>query len=243
MKTLSLQSLIISVAALILTATSPAFSQIYGGACPGGVCRTDFGGATPPAARTTTTAPAACAPCARSCGFAPFGGFFRALFGRSCSCQAAGGTTCLADPVRREFAPEAPAEQEPSCQTAEDPDPEPCAEVTATELEQRLINCAISERRRLRGESARFLRLDRALLSWARYNSNAQASSCRLGHFSGYSFEIAGQGYTSPEAAVRGWLGSAPHRALLLDGRFSRVGAAVYRGRDGLLYWTMTFGY
>ena len=289
------QLCVVSVFALTLALTSPAFAQ-----CPGGVCRV-------PAQNSyavRTAAPAA--PCAqaysyscqaRTCGqFQPFGGFFRNLFGfrtnsYSCgtactqtrpatapaSCQTCSGATCLADPVGRENAPDATTDKEfatggylvdrttgkkyafdpgdesvppawkevdaESCEECEEcqecEECEPCEAVETTELESRLIKVANA----IRGRARNFLTVDRNLLSWARLNSSRQASYCRLGHFTGHSFEIAGEGYATPEAAINGWLGSAPHREILLNRHFTKVGASVYRGRNGRLYWTMTFGY
>lgn len=291
------QLALVSVFALTLALTSPAFAQ-----CSGGVCRVPAQNSY--AVRTSSP----CAPCARqyascyqtqTCGtFAPFGGFFRNLFGGcgyQCTasnggacfsrlsgaaepkgqlareCSACGptvkcsGETCLADPVGREksldyidaetgkkyvFVPgdescppawkEVDAESCEECEGRQECEEcEPCEAIETTELESRLIKVANA----IRGRTRNFLTVDRNLLSWARLNSSRQASYCRLGHFTGRSFEIAGEGYATPEAAINGWLGSAPHREILLNRHFTKVGASVYRGRNGRLYWTMTFGY
>lgn len=282
------QLCVVSVFALTLALTSPAFAQCVGNSC-------------------TIQQNASCASCARAsyayaptaprytfcyqaqtCGtFAPFGGFFRSIFGcqsqfRSCAaaspcarcaesgraqgCSTCSGATCLADPVGREKSPDSyvdaatgkkyvldpgdesvpPAWKEvdsESCEECEEcqecEECEPCEAVETTELESRLIKVANA----IRGRARNFLTVDRNLLSWARLNSSRQASYCRLGHFTGHSFEIAGEGYATPEAAINGWLGSAPHREILLNRHFTKVGASVYRGRNGRLYWTMTFGY
>lgn len=264
--------LIVAAFALALTFTTPAFSQYSCGTCSGSACRLSAG-AAPAAARTTTTAAPACAPCRyyqTSGTFAPFGGFFRSLFGGSCAsanrssyyrgtpcsasarggiadaaggCSICSGADGCVDPVEREFVPESGAEDASSCTETEETTCEPCGtasneDVEASELERRLVEVANGARER-RGLGR--LLLDGRLLSWARYNSSLQASCCRLGHFSGFSHEIAGEGYSTPEAAVQGWEDSVPH-AVLLFGRFSRVGASVYRGRNGVLYWSMTFG-
>ena len=79
--------LIVCAFALALTFTTPAFSQYYCGTCSGSACRFSAG-AAPAAARTTTASASACAPCRyyQTTGtFAPFGGFFRSLFGGSCA--------------------------------------------------------------------------------------------------------------------------------------------------------------
>ena len=81
----NISTLIVAAFALALTLSSPAFAQYYtiGGNCPGGVCRAG----NQQTAATVAASP--CAPCASACGyscqqtatFAPFGGFFRNLFG------------------------------------------------------------------------------------------------------------------------------------------------------------------
>lgn len=284
----SIQTGIVSVFALTLALTSPSFAQCVGNSC-----------------QIQQSAP--CAPCARSytyaqtapryayqqtCGtFAPFGGFFRNLFGGcgyQCAAQNGGacfsrlsgaaepkglprecsvcgptvkcsGGTCLADPVGRESAPDATTDEE---FTTEKPEPgtdaalyeaveklqeeqkesddcEPCGAVRATWLEKKLFDCANAQRR---ANGLRPFLFDGRLIQWARFNSSLQARYCRLGHFSGYAAEIAGEGYTTPEAAVKGWLDSAPHRLLLLNGGYSRCGCACYQGTNGSYYWTMSFG-
>lgn len=254
--------------ALALTFSSPAFAQYFTlGGCPGGNCRL-----TQPA--PAAAAPSACAPCQRvqaySCQqttFAPFGGFFRNLFGgfgcqyqysrsgRWCAVQSGcasfsivSGAACAADACE-------PCEAAQTCEEAQDSEPcepceaaqtceedgeacAPCEAVRATWLEKKLFDCANAERR---AAGLRPLLFDGRLIEWARLNSYRQASYCRLGHFTGRAAEIAGEGYTTPDAAVKGWLGSAPHRALLLNGRYTHCGCACYRGANGRLYWTMSF--
>lgn len=277
------QLVVVSVFALTLALTSPAFAQ-----CPGGVCR--IGSAsTAPCARSYAYAPTAprYASCyqTQTCGtFAPFGGFFRGLFGGcgyqctasnggACFSRLSGaaepkgqftrecsGGTCLADPVGRESAPDATTDNEFA---TEEPEPgtdaalyeaveklqteqceesdncEPCGAVRATWLEKKLFDCANAQRR---ANGLRPFLFDGRLIQWARFNSSLQARYCRLGHFSGYGAEIAGEGYATPEAAVQGWLGSAPHRVILLNGGYTRCGCACYQGANGRYYWTMSFG-
>lgn len=256
--------------ALALTFSSPAFAQYFTlGGCPGGNCRL-----TQP--EPAAAAPSACAPCQRvqaysycqQTTFAPFGGFFRNLFGGSCcqyqysrsgsrcavqSCCASesrvAGAACAADDTCE------PCEAAQTCEEAQDSEPckpceaaqtceedgeacAPCEAVRATWLEKKLFDCANAERR---AAGLRPLLFDGRLIEWARLNSYRQASYCRLGHFTGRAAEIAGEGYTTPDAAVKGWLGSAPHRALLLNGRYTHCGCACYRGANGRLYWTMSF--
>ena len=146
-------TLVVAAFALILTAYSPAFAQYYtiGGNCPGGVCRAG----NQQTAATVAASP--CAPCASACGysyqqtatFAPFGGFFRNLFGGcgySCAAvrpcarsverwraqgSACSGDACFADPVNREFVPDEQTNAvepcEPVAKTETDAEPcEPC---------------------------------------------------------------------------------------------------------------------
>lgn len=263
--------------ALALTFSSPAFAQYFTlGGCTGGNCRL-----TQPA--PAAAAPSACAPCQRvqaySCQqttFAPFGGFFRNLFG-GFGCQYSRGCLrCAALPAAPATArgsgaaaampcePCAPCEEAQTCEDGESCEPceetqdsepcepceaaqtceedgeacAPCEAVRASWLEKKLFDCANAERR---AAGLRPLLFDGRLIEWARLNSYRQASYCRLGHFTGRAAEIAGEGYTTPDAAVKGWLGSAPHRALLLNGRYTHCGCACYRGANGRLYWTMSF--
>ena len=282
----NISTLIVAAFALALTLSSPAFAQYYtiGGNCPGGVCRAG----NQQTAASVAASP--CAPCASACGyscqqtatFAPFGGFFRNLFGgcgdscaavrpcarfveRGAQGSACSGGTCFADPVNREFVPgeqtnavepcEPVAKTETDAETCEPCDPvecdgetcdecdaepcEPCDAVQTTEIERRLLNVINNVRERFGRQRCA---ADRNLFGWARYNSALQARYCRLGHFSGHSYEIAGEGYLTPEACVNGWIGSSAHNAILFGGSWTRVGVSVYQGQNGRYYWTATFG-
>ena len=284
----NISTLIVAAFALALTLSSPAFAQFYtiGGNCPGGVCRS---GNCQQTAATVAASP--CAPCASACGysyqqaatFAPFGGFFRNLFGGcgdSCAAvrpcarfveRGAQGSACsggkrFADPVNREFVPgeqtnavepcEPVAKTETDAETCEPCDPvetcdgetcsecdaepcDPCDAVQTTEIERRLV-AAINRARERFGRRA--VVGDANLFGWARYNSAIQARFCRLGHFSGHSYEIAGAGYPDAESVVNGWTDSAPHNVILFGVSWTRVGVSAYQGRDGRIYWTATFG-
>jgi uncharacterized protein YkwD len=52
--------------------------------------------------------------------------------------------------------------------------------------------------------------------------------------------------YGSPAGAVRGWLHSPPHRAILLSPQFTEIGIGMARGRflghAGAVIWTADFG-
>ena len=147
------------------------------------------------------------------------------------------------DPGDESFPPawkELDSESCEECEECEDcEDCAPCDAVQTTEIERRLLNAINRARARFGRQSCR---ADGNLFGWARLNSYRQASYCRLGHWTGHSYEIAGAGYATPEAAVNGWIGSAPHNAILFGAHWTRVGVSVYRGSDGRLYWTATFG-
>lgn len=258
--------LAIALFALALTYSSDAFAQCVGGRCSIGAVTAPTASPCAPCARAATYS---CVPCDAT--FAPFGGFFRNIFGarafstcapcapaRGYSRVCAGGSASTCSDSACEYAPEptdaetkreeptkyevesvGPCEAVEDCDYCEDCEAcNPCDAVGATELESRLIDALNAARVRFR---IRACLADKNLLGWARYNSSVQASYCRLGHFSGRSYEIAGEGYATPEAAVNGWLGSAPHRAILLNCGLSRIGASVYRGSNGKLYWTANF--
>lgn len=271
----NISTLIVAAFALALTLSSPAFAQYYqiGGNCPGGVCRAG----NQQTAATVAASP--CAPCASACSyqqtatFAPFGGFFRNLFGgcgftssaaavRPCArnCErkraqgsACSGDACFADPVNREFVPGEQANAVEPCEPCDsvetcdgetcsecDAEPcDPCAAVQTTEIERRLV-AAINRARERFGRRACVG--DANLFGWARYNSAIQARFCRLGHFSGHSYEIAGAGYPDAESVVKGWIDSGPHNVILFGVSWTRVGVSAYQGRDGRIYWTATFG-
>lgn len=160
------------------------------------------------------------------------------------SCLACAGSescstddsSCLTDPVNREEVPSASDEYKPELPTEEKATEDDSA---LSDLERELIREAI----RVRGSGCLLLRFNEAVNKRSQYNTQCQAGSCRLGHFSGDLNEIAGVGYGSARAAIQGWLNSPAHRNILLRANFTKVGACVRRGRDGLLYWTMNFGF
>lgn len=54
--------------------------------------------------------------------------------------------------------------------------------------------------------------------------------------------EVIAAGPTTPSGAVKRWLRSSPHRALLLDCRFRAVGAGYATAGDGGRWWTVDLG-
>lgn len=264
--------LLISAFALALTLSSPAFAQCYGGRCyTQPAAQAAPAQAPQPTVRVVYPCQTAqaCQPCQQAT-FAPFGGFFRNLFG-GCGyqCTASNGGACLArlsgavEPRSSACQAEAPAacsacdsceecpveeaETYEATETETDADAcsacepvAPCGNVEdLTEIEAELIRLANAERGAVR---CSLLAPDKNLFGWARLNSRLQASYCRTGHFSGAGWEISGGGYRSAAGVIKGWIDSAPHKAILLRNGFTKAGASVYQGRDGRFYWTMVFG-
>ena len=186
-----------------------------------------------------------------------FGGWFR-TWNAGGTCQTCRGGSCATAPAAQ---PCEPVVEEPAqpCDAVEEtefpeylPTPcEPCENVGACDACETCETCdacpldgveeeIVREIIRVRGRALRF---DPVCNRRAQFNANAQANSCRLGHFSGDCNEIAGRGYTTARAALAGWLALPAHRAILLRGGYTKIGASVRRGRDGFLYWSVNFGY
>jgi uncharacterized protein YkwD len=51
-----------------------------------------------------------------------------------------------------------------------------------------------------------------------------------------------GAGHDSPEAAVQWWMGSAGHRANILDARLKHIGVGVRAGANGKWFFCQNFG-
>lgn len=64
-------------------------------------------------------------------------------------------------------------------------------------------------------------RLTRAGFAWAAWGENVAA------------------GQRTADEVVTGWMGSASHRANILNGTFTTIGIGVATGADGNRYWTM----
>jgi uncharacterized protein YkwD len=94
------------------------------------------------------------------------------------------------------------------------------------------------------------------LMAAALAHSQDQAASQRMTHTgsdgsnagdrierAGYRWrtwaENVAMGYGSAGAVMDGWMGSAGHRANILNGNFVHIGVAVVSGSDGRPYWTM----
>ena len=61
-----------------------------------------------------------------------------------------------------------------------------------------------------------------------------------------YRFYLIGEnlaaGHETPAQAMREWMNSATHRAVILDPRWSEVGIAVRTGGEYGIYWVQEFG-
>ncbi|GAA0815975.1 CAP domain-containing protein [Spirilliplanes yamanashiensis] len=54
--------------------------------------------------------------------------------------------------------------------------------------------------------------------------------------------ENVAAGYTSATSVVAGWMGSAGHKANILECDYEDIGVGVAKSSDGTLYWTQVFG-
>ncbi|MER5647172.1 CAP domain-containing protein [Streptosporangium sp. NPDC002524] len=102
------------------------------------------------------------------------------------------------------------------------------------------------------------LRTDRRLTASARRHSAGMAAAGSLSHTSadgtspwermeatGYrdgGAENIGRGYTSPDEAVRSWMGTSGHRRNILNCELTATGVGAVQGPDGP-WWTQDFGY
>jgi uncharacterized protein YkwD len=55
----------------------------------------------------------------------------------------------------------------------------------------------------------------------------------------GICAENAAFAYSTPEKAVKGWMGSIAHRVHILNPAYTKVGIGIHRGMSGKLYWIM----
>ncbi|WP_329089981.1 CAP domain-containing protein [Streptosporangium sp. NBC_01469] len=122
-------------------------------------------------------------------------------------------------------------------------------------MEREVVRLVNVERRRA---GCAPLRIDRRLTVSARRHSAGMASAGRLSHTSangtspwermeatGYrdgGAENIGRGYTSPDDAVRSWMGTSGHRRNILNCELRATGVGAVQGADGP-WWTQDFGY
>ena len=56
-----------------------------------------------------------------------------------------------------------------------------------------------------------------------------------------YGAENIGRGNVSPKKMVNIWMNSSGHRRNILDKRYTKIGAAVYKSKSGRYYWCVRF--
>lgn len=83
------------------------------------------------------------------------------------------------------------------------------------------------------------LRPDRRLFDGANVQTRRDASRGFLLHEG--SPEILAQNYAGFEEAIKQWLASPSHRALLLNGAFTRCGASFYKDQYGRVWCAVRF--
>jgi uncharacterized protein YkwD len=122
-------------------------------------------------------------------------------------------------------------------------------------MEREVVRLLNVERRRA---GCAPLRIDRRLTVSARRHSAGMAAAGSLSHTSadgtspwermeatGYrdgGAENIGRGYTSPDEAVRSWMGTGGHRRNILNCELRATGVGAVQGTDGP-WWTQDFGY
>ena len=87
-----------------------------------------------------------------------------------------------------------------------------------------------------------FFNLDEQLMreaddhaQWMARNESMTHSTVRSGG------ENVAKGVIRPEAVTTLWMDSPGHRRNILDRRFTRIGAAVYKSKSGNYYWCVRF--
>jgi uncharacterized protein YkwD len=105
------------------------------------------------------------------------------------------------------------------------------------------------------------LRTSAALITAAQLHANQMATLQRMEHVlndgpyptpadrlaaAGYAWRSYAENiafnYQTPASVVAGWMGSSGHRANILNGSLTEIGAAVARDAQGRPYWAQVFG-
>ncbi|MFN3823846.1 MAG: CAP domain-containing protein [Pseudorhodobacter sp.] len=79
---------------------------------------------------------------------------------------------------------------------------------------------------------------------WSHTGRNGSTLQGRL-NAAGYRFRTATENvgrFAGPDAAMKWWMGSAPHRANILSGAVRDIGVGVATGADGRVYWVTVSG-
>ena len=122
----------------------------------------------------------------------------------------------------------APSNAATPARTAEKPDVLP--------VEQNIVLYTNNERQR---HGLPPLTLDYSLLRSARSHCAWMASSNSLTHTTAMVAENIAMGQRTSSEAIRSWMNSQGHRANILGGNYSRIGAAAYVSSGGAIYWCL----
>jgi len=81
------------------------------------------------------------------------------------------------------------------------------------------------------------------LMGSARQHCYWMANSGSLQHTSAQVAENIAQGQRDTVEVMHSWMNSPGHRANILGGGYSRIGAAAYRGAGGQIFWCLQFSH
>lgn len=130
--------------------------------------------------------------------------------------------------------PNAVKPADPQAQAANQPAPE----LSLNVIEKNIIERTNAERQR---HGLRRLIPDLNLLRSARRHGSWMTRNRRLQHTSAPVGENIAMGQQNSAEAVQAWMNSSGHRANMLSGRYTRVGASAYTASDGRRYWCIQF--
>ena len=105
-------------------------------------------------------------------------------------------------------------------------------------VEQAVIQRMNAERTK---NGLRALVTDMWLVRSARRHTAWMANNHNLIHTTAAVGENIAMGQTTSPEVVRDWMNSPGHRANILNGGYTRVGAAAYSAPDGTIYWCLQF--
>jgi uncharacterized protein YkwD len=105
-------------------------------------------------------------------------------------------------------------------------------------VEQNVVHYTNLERQR-HGLPA--LVVDHGLMASARRHCSWMARSGSLMHTSAAVAENIAMGQHNSLQAVKDWMNSPGHRANMLNGGYSRIGAAAYTSPRGAVFWCVQF--
>ena len=81
------------------------------------------------------------------------------------------------------------------------------------------------------------------LMSSARQHCYWMANSGSLQHTTAPVAENIALGQRDTAEVMQSWMTSPGHRANILGGRYSRIGAAAYQGAGGRIFWCLQFSH